>query len=297
MNNHLKSKNSNFKIISIYYLSILLLTIYSTYKYGVFLYQKQLISFIVIFKPLILVLLSIFIPIVINYLYYKMKNIKYNIKNDYDPIFFTLITLTLPININVLIYALFLIIFSIIKLFYKLKLNYYSIYKLLFIILLIVLNKYSYLSLYDLNIETNFTTLDLFLGRSIGGLSTSNILLLLIIYLILFLNKAYKKDIPIYSFVSYFISLIIYSILFRKSIIINIKELISSEFIFGIILISTIPHFSPVENKDKIVYGLLVGILSFIFNKLTNIYEGIFIAIVISNIIIYIYQKLREVKK
>ena len=43
--------------------------------------------------------------------------------------------------------------------------------------------------------------------------------------------------------------------------------------------------------KDKIIYGILIGILSFVFNYLVNSHEGVFIAILLSNIIMIIKEK------
>ena len=117
MSNYLKLKLSNFKIISIYYIVISLLTMYATYKNGIIIYQKHLIGFFEIFKPLILVIISISIPYLINYIYHKyILKEKYSYKEDYTPIFMALITLSLPLNINILLFTVLVILFSVIKL-------------------------------------------------------------------------------------------------------------------------------------------------------------------------------------
>ena len=293
MSSYLKSKNSNIKIIAIYYVVIMLLTIFAVYKNGIILYQKNLISFIEIFKPLLIVLMSIIISYVTNYLIIKViKKDNYIIKEDYDSIFMTLIILSFPLNINIIYYFLLLILFSVIKAFYNYnKINYYVVIKLLIILLLYILGKYSYLTIYDLSVETNLTTLDMFLGRSYGGLATSNILLIIICYFILFLNPSYKKEIPLISLLTYFVLTIICAILFKSSIITGIKNLICSEFIYGVVFIATISFYSPLIYKDRIIYAILIGVLSFIFNNIINIFDGVFVAIFITNIIMIIYQK------
>ena len=293
MNSHLKSKYSNFNIVLMYYVIVSILTIYATYKNGIVLFNKHLIGFISIFKPIIIVLIATFIPLLINYLYKTfIKKEKYILKEDYFPVYMSLISLSLPININIFLFLGLTIIFSIFRLFYKFSINYYAIIKLLTILLLIVLGKYTYASLYDLNIETNLTTLDLLFGRGIGGLATTNIILLVICYLILCFNFTYKKEIPIISFVSYIFTIVIYSIIFHSNIILNIKELINSEFIFAIIAIATMSFYSPVDFKSRVIFAILIGILSFIFNLIFNIYEGVFIAIIVSNILILIINKI-----
>lgn len=297
MNSFLKMKINNFKIIVIYYLTIILLTSYATYKNGIILYQKHLIDFVGIFKPLLLVLISIAIPIITNYIYKNsIRKEKYSIKEDYTPILFALITLSLPLNISIIIFLVLILIFSILKLFYNYdKINYYSIIKLIIVLCLVLVGKYGYETIYDISIETNFSTFDLFLGRGIGGIGTSNILLLLICFLIMLLNKAYKNEIPIISFVLYILTLCIVDLFLNNSIIFDIKELIKSEFIYGIIFIATISFYSPIKYKEKNIYAIIIGILSFIFNKILNIYEGVFIAILIADIIIICYEKIEGI--
>ena len=297
MNSFLKMKLNNFKIICIYYLIIILLTSYATYKNGIILYQKNLIDFIGIFKPFIMVVVSIFIPIFINVFYKNViKKDKYNIKEDYTPVLFALITLSLPLNINMIIYIILVLIFSVLSLFYNYeKINYYVIVKLIIILCLVLIGKYAYETVYNINIETNLSTFDLFLGRGIGGIGTSNILLLLICFLIMLLNKAYKIEIPIISFISYILTLCIIDLFLNNSIIFDIKELIKSEFIYGIIFIATISFYSPIKYKEKIIYAIIIGILSFIFNKLLNIYEGVFIAILVADVIIIGYEKIERI--
>lgn len=296
MNGYLKSKLNNFRIILLYYLVILILTIFATYKNGIILYQKNLINIIQIFKPLLLVITSIIVTYIINYIYYNIiKKDNYNIKDDYTPVFIGLISLTLPLNINVFLYMIIIILANIAKFYYKLdNINYYNLIKILFIIILITIGKYSYLTIYDNLIETNFNTFDLFIGRGYGGIGISNIFLLLICYLIMFFNKAYKKDIPLIAFVSYIISLILFDLIFKNSIIIDIKYLLTNAFIFGIIFIATIPIYSPIKHKEIILYSCLIGILSFLINKIFNLYDSVFIAIFFANLVIICYKKLER---
>ena len=292
MSGHLKSKLTNSRIIIIYYIIIFLLTIYSTYKNGVILYQKHLINIISIFKPLLMVLLSIGIAYLVNYLYYNLiKKDKYNLIDDYTPVFMALITLTLPLNISLILFVLIIIITSILKLFYNIEfLNYYNLIKILFFLILLIIGKYSYLTLYDTNIETNFSIIDLLFGRGVGALGTSNIVLLIICYFIMMFNESYKKEIPIISIISYVITLFIYDIIVKNNIVLDIKNLITNGFIFGVLFIATIPMYSPIKNKIIIIYSILIGITSFTINKMFNIYDSVFISIFIANIIIIVYE-------
>ena len=66
MNSHLKSKYSNFNIVLMYYIIVSILTIYTTYKNGIMLFNKHLVPFISIFKPINIVIIATFIPLLIN---------------------------------------------------------------------------------------------------------------------------------------------------------------------------------------------------------------------------------------
>ena len=296
MSGHIKSKLSNTRIIIIYYIVIGILTIYATYKNGIMLYQKHLINILGIFKPLLLVLLSIALAYIVNYLFHIfIRKDNYSFKDDYTPVLMTLITLTLPLNINVIIFVIIMITVNIIKHLFKIEfLNYYNLSKIIVVLLLLIISKYSYLTLYDTNIETNFSTFDLFLGRGVGGLATSNILLLIFCYFILLFNDAYKKEIPIIAIISYIITLVLFDLIAKNNIILDIKSLITNGFTFGCIFIATIPMYSPIKYKNIVIYSILIGIISFIINKIFIFYDSVYIAILIVNIVIFVYELLER---
>ena len=295
MNSYLKSKTKNINIITMYYITIILLSLYATYKNGLIIYNKGLIGFISIFKPLILILLGISITYLINYIFNKIKGNKYDLINDYKPIYLALITFTLPLNINIFLYLLIIIIFNIVTLFYKSdSLNNYALLKIVFIVLLVLLNKYSYLTVYDSSVERNLNLLDLILGKGVGGISTTNIILIIICFFILF-KSIHKKEIVIISFLSYFFTIVLTSVILHNVFNEEIINLVTSEFIYGIVFIATMSHFSPIRYKEKIVFAISIGILSFIFNHIINLYDGVFYAIVLSNVIVILYKKLERV--
>ena len=298
MSTMIKTKITNKKIILIYYFNIFLLTFYSVYKNGILLYHKDLVKFSYIFKPLFLVIMAILITYIVNYLYLKyIKNDNdylTKIKNDYSPIYFAILTLCLPININSILFVLIITALSFINILFKQKnFNAIAIYKLLIILMLLIANKYSYLNIYELNVDTALTSLDMFLGRSIGGIGTTNTLLLIITFIIFITIPSYKKEIPVCAFITSLILSII-GTLFGFSFIYNIKELLNSEFLFAIIFLATIPEYSPIKDKDRIIFGILIGLLSFIFNKVFNPFEGVFLAIILTNIIFYGQKKLKK---
>lgn len=295
MNYLIKSKFSSRKIILFYYINILILLLYSIYKNGYLLYRNNLISQINMFKPLLLVLLTIFITYFIDYVLSKKK---YNniFEEDYNPVYMSLITLALPLNINIFNLLIVIVIIDIIINLVPInEINIYNITKLIIVISIFLLGYYEYKNIYELNIDTSINTFDMFMGRSIGGIGTTNHFLMIICFIIFLFIPSYKKEIPIIALLTYF-SMIILFLLFNQNIVLNIRELINSEFLYGIIFIATIPNYSPIVLKDRVVYGIIVGTFSFIATKLINPYEGVFVGIFIANLLMYSLYKVRNLK-
>ena len=298
MSSVIKTKITNKKIILLYYLNIFILTFYSLYKNGILLYNKGLINFKYIFKPLLLVLIAILFTYIVDYLYLRFikndNNYMIKIKNDYNPIYLAILTLCLPVGINIFIFTLIIIILSFLNNFIKQHdFNNIALYKILIILLLLLINKYNYLNVYELNVDTALTSFDMFMGRSIGGLGSTNTMLLIISFIIFVTIPSYKKEIPVSAFITSLL-LSIVGTLFGFGFIYNIKELLNSEFLLAIIFVATIPEYSPIKEKDKIIFGILIGALSFIFNKIFNPFEGVFIAIILANAIFYGQRKLKK---
>jgi Na+-translocating ferredoxin:NAD+ oxidoreductase RnfD subunit len=300
MSGFIKGRINNQRIIFTYYFNIVLLLIYSTYKNGTLLFNKNLIGFGTILRPCLIVLGSILITYIVDYFSFKYVSKKDHIKelllNDYNPVFIGLITLSMPININIILYFMAIIIFDFLN--NKVKkefLNSYALFKIIIILLMVLLHNYLYENIYELNADMALTTLDMFLGRSIGGIGTTSTLLIVVCYLNFLTIPSYKKEIPIIAFLTY-LMLIILSCLFNYNFISEMKIILNSEFIFGLVFIATIPYYSPIINKDKYIYSLLIGIFSFIFNKIVNPYEGVFIGIILSNLILYLLNR-RQILK
>ena len=85
--------------------------------------------------------------------------------------------------------------------------------------------------------------------------------------------------------------MVISCLIFKLGIIKESYDLLRSSLLYGFVFIETISYYSEVETNKRIIYAVLVGILTYIFNKLINIYEGVFVAILISNVIMYFINK------
>ena len=256
--------------------------IFSWYKVGSLDYSKNLVSLISSFKVGWLLLINIIITCFIQFI----------VKDKYPYYYYeiVLLTLLLPIRIPYFIDILVVLIYNILR---KHLNNYHfnsvAIFKLIITLILMVMGKNNYLSLYQEQVASIYKTSDLVWGASIGSIGSTNLVVLILSYLLLCNVDIYKKDIPWYALIGYSLALGIYGVI-NNSIIDLIKLTLNSTVIFSFIFISTINISSPIGKKLKRIYGLLVGIISFIFLQI-NPYDAAVIAVVISNLICnFIYE-------
>lgn len=256
--------------------------IFSWYKFGYLDYSKNLVSLVSSFKVGWLLLINIIITCFIQFI----------VKDKYPYYYYeiVLLTLLLPIRIPYFIDILVVLIYNILR---KHLNNYHfnsvAIFKLIITLILMVMGKNNYLSLYQEQVASIYKTSDLVWGASIGSIGSTNLVVLILSYLLLCNVDIYKKDIPWYALIGYSLTLGIYGVI-NNSIIDLIKLTLNSTVIFSFIFISTINISSPIGKKLKRIYGLLVGIISFIFLQI-NPYDAAVIAVVISNLICnFIYE-------
>lgn len=256
--------------------------IFGWYKFGYLDYSKNLVSLVSSFKVGWLLLINVIITCFIQFI----------VKDKYPYYYYeiVLLTLLLPIRIPYFIDILVVLIYNILR---KHLNNYHfnsvAIFKLIITLILMVMGKNNYLSLYQEQVASIYKTSDLVWGASIGSIGSTNLVVLILSYLLLCNVDIYKKDIPWYALIGYSLTLGIYGVI-NNSIIDLIKLTLNSTVIFSFIFISTINISSPIGKKLKRIYGLLVGIISFIFLQI-NPYDAAVIAVVISNLICnFIYE-------
>lgn len=277
MANCLTRKTSNKFYEALLLLILIPIIGFSLYKYGYLDYSKGLVSIITSFKVLWLLLINIIITFLSST--FLKDNYPYRY---YETI---ILTLLLPSRIPYIVDIVGVLIYNLNrKYLYNNCLNNIAISKLLITVFLMALNKNNYLSLYQEQVNSLYTISDLLWGASIGSIGSNNLIILILSYLLLSNISIYKKDIPGYAFLSYILTLGIYGLI-NNNLIALMKLTLNSTVLFSIIFVSSINISSPVGKKLRRIYGILVGILSFIFLTI-NPYDAGVIGIIISNIII-----------
>lgn len=272
-------KNNLLKLL---FISLFLPVLYGSYKLAI--YAK--IFNIIIFKPFLFILIPFIISLFINYL----KNKKMIINED--TFLWCSIGIFMPFNTNLILYTGILFVFIFMNTFFtKLKMNYAVLFKLTMMIVITIFFTYTYQNSFEILKNYSYTFLDLFFGRSVGGISSTSFLYAIISYIILSSSIYYKKEIPI-------ISIIVYS--FLSLILCFIKQDISlytvnlSGILYALIFIAPLMKYSCYSKKGIVIDSIILGIFTFVFIIIINNYEGVFLALFIISIINGYIDKLFE---
>lgn len=283
---YINSKITIDKYILRYIYGLIPLIIYGIYKNGILLYNLNLINFLEIFKILYLLIISLIIY-TIYCLIFKKK-----IKLNLEVLNILIIPLFMPPSVNILIYTITLFIGLIINHYLSKVLKYNNTtFMLLFILLfLIIFKNYNYLNLAEATKSYSFSFLDLLFGRNTAGIASSSIIigLLLIIYFSIF--TIYKKEITLSSIISF---ILLIGLLNNF----NIVNILNGNAILSLILIAPDMLSTPIKRNEKIIYGIIIGLLSAIFTQYIDNYCGSIIAILLISIIYKLNKNMRKILK
>ncbi len=262
--------------------------IYGLYKNGYLIYARGFISLYEVFKPLYLCLISLVIKIIYDIISSK------SIKIDENFLYVMLIALIMPYNISYIVYTIGLMILYPLSLYIE-KYFTFNIVCFWYIILIIINSlviKFSFLSPIEEALTYKFSLLDIFLGRDIGGISSTNMLFGLGIYLYLIYDFYYKKDIPLYINISYLLCSGIYFFLTNDS-----SYLLNSELLFGSLFVSTLSSFSPIRPSNTFLYSIAIGILAFFISLYINDIISIYVATLLISMLLNIQKKSKSSKQ
>lgn len=242
------------KIISYLYISIIPLLIFGFYKNGIKSYDG-----IYILHPLILDLVGFASGTVVSIILEKKKPL-----TSFYP-FYGLLSASLVFpNTSIIVFGL--ICFISLFIYKKINKNNVNIVCVIALIVILISNFYenSYLNLV-INSNTNLDGLDYLLGKGSAGLNASCTLISLASYLYLSTKAFYKREIPLYSFLTYSILMVIY-LSFIGDINSLFVRLLSNGTIFSLVFVSTMGTTSSYTKRGRICYALILGILMFILS-------------------------------
>ena len=286
----MKNKNPIQKIIAKYIIALLPLIIYSIYKNGYLPYTKNLINFFKALTPIILPIGSYLTALVIE-MFFQLKNGSKNanqaMKESFLPLYALLIACIVNPNINIFLYfgilSLSLILIKFISKIKSITINQVALAKVIYIVVAIVLTTNTYHNAYESSISQSLNNIDFFFGRSIGAMATTNIFLIIVGYIFLCSSNVYKKEIPIYIITGY-LTLAVITAIINKDPNLIFSYMFANSILFCAVFIAPETTSSSYTKKGKLLYALLIAVLSFIFITYVSSDNGAFISLLIASV-------------
>lgn len=261
----MKKKNNIIgRLYLIMFLSLIPELLFGLYKNGYQLYKKDLITFVEMIKPLILVLMSVAGGFIGSYIRERKNKVKdiVEILNNNKIILLesTILSFIMPINGSPIIIFAATVVMGLF--FRKVSINRIALFYLGINMFNKVAGLNSFLNLYEYTTTLNYSTLDLFIGFSNGGICSTSILFISIALLVFSLNKLYKKDLAYSSIITYTILIIVYGIITKNYTgILPILFGYNTMFIF--VYVAPNLYSTSYTERGQILSGLLLGIITF----------------------------------
>lgn len=284
------------RLYLMYIIALCPLVIYGLFKNGILLYKKDLINFIMMFKPILILLMSVSGAFIGGFLreYKRQGKISFKMINrtKTNVIEAILVACILPIKSSPIV--VFGISFLVSLVLSKVKFNRIALMYLIIegINVLFKLNVFE--NVYEASTVLNYDALDLFWGLGVGGINSTSILFILLGLVFLCFNKLYKKEI-VFSAIISFLILGIVPFMVRE------EYLSICPFIFGFnilfILVFILPNLysSSYTLKGQIVSGISVGILTYLLSFVTP-FTACILAVLIVSILSGIIDRIFVIK-
>lgn len=258
------------------------------YKNGLHLYLKNLVTILYILKPIIIIFFGILVSFLLNKIFKTKEFFQLTFYN-------ILISLCLSININIYVYLIGIIILDIIYLKWlkKIPISFVSLSVILISIVSYLIKSYTFLNHYESININSYNFLDFLIGRSTGGIGTTSIILIIAALIYLINQKYYKSDIALSSLIIYFICgcwALLLSYTFKESMMM----LCCYSCVFAFVFIAPINYQSPKKSIERYIYSALISIFTFVFIYIFKIELGVFISILIVNIIFFIKKLIKK---
>ena len=272
MNNvYVRSKKNIYQISITRILLLLPMILYGVYKNGLFLYINKYTNLYGLFRPLIFIFGGAFIGAMVNVIYELIFNKKNNNNPTIREILFSsfhieygiILGCLVSINTNVLVFFLSVFGLLMVSKFFKNRVNIMCvIFITIYAIQTLVLQNFDYMNIYESNKLFDYNILDYIIGKNVGGIASTNILINLLVFVLLSVTNNTKTSIGILSMLT---SLFLFSIycMFAN---VNIGNVF---FQYGYIFIFTFVATDYVTSSYTIlgmrIFGIVVGVLTFAF--------------------------------
>ena len=323
----IKSGDTVGKMTSRLIIALIPIILFAFYKNGILLYLKGYVNFYGMFYPLIFIILGTMSSLVGEELYYiifkkqRGEDFLSSVKNSYGFVPGLLLSLVVPQNTPLAILFIGGMVASIIgKMVYGgLGQNIFNPALIGAIFIMVCYGTYiggrgGYLNSYEIDAISSATPLtnykiintidydkvvtpygsllDFSLGFIPGTLGEVSKVLILLSLIYLVATKTIKWRITLSYLLTFFLAVSIYTYSSSIGLWNILFQMLSGGLLFGSVFMATDPVTSPISYKGQILYGILLGIITFLIRTLTNYPEGVMLSILIMNVFVFFVDKI-----
>ena len=136
------------------------------------------------------------------------------------------------------------------------------------------------------------TLLNLVMGKSIGGIGTTSIVIIVVLAIFLVYSEVIDYKIPLISIIAYFVTSLLFCGIEQSAM-----NLCSGSFVFVSVFMLTDPNSSPNSLIGKILYSVLFGFLSaFMWLKFPLGENTVFVVALLLNALVPFMDKYLSIK-
>lgn len=246
--------------------------LFGIYKSGYRVYHNGYGNLFTIFKPLLYVVMAIIISF-INSKITKKKFISTCLLSN------ILISLVIIPEANFFLAIGIMVLVNVIVHF--IKINPVALYMVILILISMILKDYSFLNIFEREIDHVYILMDYLLGLGYGGISNTLLIMSVVSFITFLCIREYKKEIPLLAFIIYY-ALLLVKLIFTHDL--TSSFFINNNLIFAFIFIAPLSRFTPYSKGGCYIYGVLLGALTFGFSFI-NLDLGVYLSILLLSII------------
>lgn len=135
------------------------------------------------------------------------------------------------------------------------------------------------------------TLLNMFIGKTSGVIGETSVICLLIGAIYLLVRKVISLRIPASYIITFAVLIFLFAPGHQFEAEYMLKEICGGGLILGAFFMATDYVTSPITPNGKIVFGVILGLLTFIFRMYGGSAEGVSYAIIFSNLLVPLIEK------
>jgi len=268
-NNVYVRSHRSIKNISLVRIGLLVpLIIYGFYKNGIYLFVNKYATVLGMFKPLLFIIIGGLIGAIIN-LFYEFV-IKKNRSKLIDLLFSSfhieygmLLGCVTSLNTNILLFSVTTFALLFISKFIRKRVNVMAIvFIIIYVLQMYLFKEYSFANNYETSRAFSLDFMDYMVGRGTGGIASTHIILLIVSMLGISVSNNNKSYITISSIVTAILLFGAYSIVSKNTLG---ALLLTNNILFVYTYIATDYITSSYTATGGVIFGILVGVLTFGF--------------------------------